>query len=120
VSSRAAEILGRPIEQLKLVSCHLGNGSSICAIRGGKSIDTSMGFTPLDGLPMGTRSGAVDPSILEYIMNAEHIDIHQMIDILNKKSGVLGISGISSDFRDLGDAAARATSARSWRRRFHL
>jgi len=105
VSLRAAEILGRPIEELRLVSCHLGNGSSICAIKGGKSIDTSMGFTPLDGLPMGTRSGAIDPSILEYIMNAEDIDIHQMVDILNKKSGVLGISGISSDFRDLGDAA---------------
>jgi acetate kinase len=107
VSDRAAKILGRPIEELKLVSCHLGNGSSVAAIKGGKSIDTSMGFTPLDGLPMGTRSGAVDPSILEYIMNLDHLDIHQMIDVLNKKSGVLGISGISSDFRDLGDAAAQ-------------
>ena len=106
VASRAALLMGRPLEQLRLVTCHLGNGSSVCAIKYGKSIDTSMGFTPLDGLPMGTRSGAVDSGVLEYIMELEHLDIKQMLDILNKKSGVLGISGISSDFRDLDDAAA--------------
>ncbi|MDD4715401.1 MAG: acetate kinase [Oscillospiraceae bacterium] len=106
VSQRAASLMGRPIEELKLVTCHLGNGASTCAIKYGKSIDTSMGFTPLDGLPMGTRSGAVDSGILQYLMDLKHLDIHQMLDILNKKSGVLGISGISSDFRDLDQAAA--------------
>lgn len=107
VSEHAAALMGRPLEELRLVTCHLGNGSSVCSIKYGKSIDTSMGFTPLDGLPMGTRSGAVDSGILEYIMNLEHLDIHQMLDVLNKKSGVLGISGVSSDFRDLDEAAAK-------------
>jgi acetate kinase len=107
VAERAAALMGRPLEELRLVTCHLGNGSSVCAIKYGKSIETSMGFTPLDGLPMGTRSGAVDSGILEYIMNLENLDIHEMLDILNKKSGVLGISGISSDFRDLDEAAAQ-------------
>ncbi len=107
VSERAAIMMGRPLEKLRLITCHLGNGSSVCAIKYGKSVETSMGFTPLDGLPMGTRSGAVDSGILEYIMNLEHLDIHQMLDVLNKKSGVLGISGVSSDFRDLDEAAAQ-------------
>ncbi|SMC76895.1 acetate/propionate family kinase [Papillibacter cinnamivorans] len=110
VSQRAAVLMGRPIEELKLVTCHLGNGSSVSAIKYGKSVETSMGFTPLDGLPMGTRSGSVDSGILEYIMNLEHIDIHQMLNILNKQSGVLGISGISSDFRDLDEAAAKGNA----------
>jgi len=106
VSRRAAEMLGRPIEELKLVSCHLGNGSSITAIDGGKSVDTSMGFTPLDGLPMGTRCGAIDPSIVEYLMETRHMSAEEVNDVMNKKSGVLGISGVSSDFRDLDKAAA--------------
>ena len=105
VTQRAADMLGKPIESLKLISCHLGNGSSIAAVAGGKSVDTSMGFTPLAGLPMGTRSGDLDAGIMEYLMNKYNLDIKEMLNILNKKSGVLGISGVSSDFRDLDDAA---------------
>ena len=97
-------MLGKPLESLKLISCHLGNGSSVTAIDGGKSVDTSMGFTPLAGLPMGTRSGDLDAGILEYLMGRYNLDIGEMLDILNKKSGVLGVSGVSSDFRDLGQA----------------
>ena len=104
VSQRAADMLGKPIEQLKLISCHLGNGSSVTAIDGGKSVDTSMGFTPLAGLPMGTRSGDIDAGILEYLMNKYGMDITGMLTILNKKSGVMGVSGVSSDFRDLEEA----------------
>lgn len=107
VSGRAAEMLGKPIETLKLISCHMGNGSSICAIDGGKSVDTSMGFTPIAGVPMGTRCGDIDVSCLEYIMGLDDIDIKAMTNILNKKSGVLGVSGVSSDFRDLDEAAAK-------------
>ena len=107
VSQRAAAMLGKPIEELKLISCHLGNGSSITAIDSGKSVDTSMGFTPLAGVPMGTRSGDLDAGILEYLMNKHGYDIDQMLNVLNKKSGVLGISGVSSDFRDLEDAAPK-------------
>ena len=106
VSQRAAVMLGRPIEELKIITCHLGNGSSICAVDGGKSVDTSMGFTPLDGVPMGTRSGAVDPSILEFLMNKYNMNVEEMLNVLNKKSGVLGVSGVSSDFRDLDNAIA--------------
>ena len=105
VSGRAAIMLGKPIEELKLISCHLGNGSSITAIDGGRSVDTSMGFTPLAGLPMGTRSGDLDAGILEYLMHKHGYDIDKMLNILNKKSGVEGISGVSSDFRDLETAA---------------
>lgn len=105
VSNRAAEILNRPIEDLKIITCHLGNGSSIAAVKYGKSIDTSMGFTPLEGLAMGTRSGNIDPSIISYLMEKENISAEEVVNILNKKSGVYGISGISSDFRDLEDAA---------------
>ena len=106
VSARAAEMLGKPIEELKLVSCHMGNGSSICAVMNGKSVDTSMGFTPLVGLPMGTRCGQIDPGALQFIMNKYNLNIDEMLNILNKKSGVLGVSGVSSDFRDLDNAAA--------------
>ena len=106
VSGRAAAMLGKPIEQLKIITCHLGNGSSVTAVDGGKSVDTSMGFTPLAGLPMGTRSGDLDAGILEYLMNRYGYDIKEMLNILNKKSGVLGVSGVSSDFRDLDSAAA--------------
>ena len=106
VSQRAADMLGKPISELKLISCHLGNGSSVTAIDGGKSVDTSMGFTPLAGLPMGTRSGDLDAGILEYLMNKYSMNITEMLTILNKKSGVQGVSGISSDFRDLENAFA--------------
>ena len=105
VTARASAMLGKPIEELKLISCHLGNGSSITAVDGGKSVDTSMGFTPLAGLPMGTRSGDLDAGILEYLMHKHGYDIDKMLNILNKKSGVEGISGVSSDFRDLETAA---------------
>lgn len=105
VSQRAADILGKDIKDLNIVTCHLGNGSSVTAVQGGKSIDTSMGFTPLEGLVMGTRSGDIDPAIIPFIMEKENIDFDEVNDILNKKSGVLGISGISSDFRDLEDIA---------------
>ena len=98
--------MGRPLEDLKIVSCHLGNGSSITAVQGGKSIDTSMGFTPLDGVIMGTRSGCVDASAVTFIENKLHLSPSEMSDYLNKKSGFLGISGISSDNRDISAAAS--------------
>ncbi len=104
VSQRAADLMGKPIEKLKLITLHLGNGSSITAIDQGKSIDTSMGFTPLAGVPMGTRSGDIDPAIICYLMEKENLSVDQMNDILNKKSGVAGISELSSDFRDLDEA----------------
>ena len=107
VSSRCAELMGKPIEELKIISCHMGNGSSICAIDHGKSVDTSMGFTPIAGLPMGTRCGDIDVSILEYLSANTGKDIKELTNILNKMSGVLGVSGVSSDFRDLDTAAAQ-------------
>ena len=110
VTQRAADMLGKPIESLKLISCHLGNGSSIAAVFHGKSVDTSMGFTPLAGLPMGTRSGDLDAGILEFLMNKYGMDIKEMLDVLNKKSGVQGVSGVSSDFRDLGSAAEQGNT----------
>jgi acetate kinase len=100
VSERAAELLGRPVEHLRLISCHLGNGASIAAIEGGKSIDTSMGFTPLAGVAMGTRSGNIDPALIPFIMDKTGNSADEVLDILNKKSGILGLSGISSDLRD--------------------
>lgn len=107
VSAALAEAMGKDIKDLKIVSCHLGNGSSITAIEGGKSIDTTMGFTPLDGVIMGTRSGAVDPSAVEFVQKKLGLTADQMSDYLNKKSGFLGISGISSDNRDIAAAAAK-------------
>ena len=104
VSQQASEMLGIPIENLRLITCHLGNGSSIAAIKGGKSMDTSMGFTPLAGLPMGTRACNIDPAIISFLCDHEHKHADEIIDILNKKSGMLGISGVSSDFRDLDTA----------------
>ncbi len=104
VSRRAAAMLDTPIEKLKIISCHLGNGSSVTAIDGGKSVDTSMGFTPLAGVLMGTRSGDLDAGIIQYLMERHGYTIEEMLNILNKKSGVQGISGISSDFRDLESA----------------
>ena len=106
VSSRCAELMGKPIEELKIISCHMGNGSSIAAINGGKCVDTSMGFTPLVGLPMGTRCGDLDNGVVQFLMNKYGYSIDEMLNILNKKSGVLGVSGVSSDFRDLDKATA--------------
>jgi acetate kinase len=101
VAIKAAKMLGKPLEELKLITCHLGNGCSITAVSGGKSIDTSMGFTPLEGLLMGTRSGDIDPAIVFYLMEKENLNANQISDLLNKKSGLLGISGVSNDMRDL-------------------
>ena len=105
VSQRLAEIENKPIEDMKIVTCHLGQGSSICAIEGGKSVDTSMGLTPLGGIPMVTRSGDLDPSVLLYIMKKEKLSAQEMEDILNKNSGVSGISGLAPDFRVIEQAA---------------
>ena len=107
VAGVAAEMLGRSVNDLCLITCHLGNGASIAAVKHGKSIDTSMGYTPLDGLVMGTRSGSVDPAIIPFLMEKENMNIQQIDDYLNRRSGVLGISGLSSDFRDLESAAWR-------------
>lgn len=101
VTERAAELLGRPVEQLRLISCHLGNGASIAAIEGGKSIDTSMGFTPLAGVTMGTRSGNIDPALIPFIMEKTDKTAGEVLDVLNKKSGMLALSGFSSDLRDI-------------------
>ena len=105
VSQRLAEIENKNIEDLKIVTCHLGQGSSICAVKGGKSIDTSMGLTPLGGIPMVTRSGDLDPSVLTYLMKKEKLTAQEMEDILNKKSGVSGISGLAPDFRVIENAS---------------
>ena len=113
VAGRAAAMLGKKPEELKLISCHLGNGSSVTAVDGGKSVDTSMGFTPLAGLPMGTRAGDLDAGILQYVMNKYGLSIDEMLNVLNKKSGVEGLSGVSSDFRDLENAAAEGNEKAS-------
>lgn len=105
VSRKAAEAMGKDIKDLKIVTCHLGNGASLAAIKNGVSIDTSMGFTPLEGVAMGTRCGSIDPAIVTFLMQEEGLSSEEVNDLLNKKSGVLGISGISSDFRDIEDAA---------------
>lgn len=105
VSKRAAEILGKPYDSLKTIVCHLGNGASICAVDKGRSVDTSMGLSPLEGLVMGTRSGDIDPSAMEFIAKKENLDMAGILNVLNKKSGVEGLSGVSSDFRDLEKAA---------------
>ncbi len=106
VSKRAAELAGKPYDQLKTIVCHLGNGASICAVENGRSVDTSMGLTPLEGLVMGTRSGDIDPAILEFIAKKEGLDIAGLMNMLNKKSGVFGLSNnLSSDFRDLEEGA---------------
>ena len=112
VSKRTAELLDRPYDATKTIVCHLGNGASICAVRNGKSVDTSMGLTPLEGLVMGTRSGDIDPAILEFLAKKEGMDITELMTMLNKKSGVQGVSGISSDFRDLA-AGAEAGNKRA-------
>lgn len=107
VSLKTAEILGKDIKDLKIITCHLGNGASVCAVENGKSIDTSMGFTPLEGLAMGTRTGDLDPAIIPFLMDKESLTIEDVNKLLNKESGVLGISGVSSDFRDLEEAAEK-------------
>lgn len=106
-AQQAANLLGRPLRDLGLITCHLGNGGSITAVNHGKSIDTTMGFTPLEGLMMGTRSGSIDPAIITYIMRREGITFDEMDEILNRKSGILGIAGSSGDMRDVLDAASR-------------
>ena len=105
VSKRLCKVAGLDENNSKVIVCHLGNGASISAVLNGKSVDTSMGLTPLEGLVMGTRSGDLDPAIIEYIANKENLSLDEVMNILNKKSGVLGMSGVSSDFRDLGTAA---------------
>lgn len=106
VAKRAVTLLGLDPNNSKVIVCHLGNGSSVSAVLNGKSVDTSMGLTPLEGLIMGTRSGSIDPAIIEYLMKKEGMSIDDVMEVLNKKSGVLGLSGLSSDFRDLEDATA--------------
>lgn len=106
VSARCAEVMDKNIEELKIVTCHLGNGSSIAAVKNGKVIDTTMGLTPLDGLAMGTRCGAIDPSVVLFLMEKENLSVKEMDTLLNKKSGIMGVSGLSSDDRDVKAAAA--------------
>lgn len=112
VSQKAAEFLQKPLEELKIISCHLGNGASIAAIQNGRVVDTSMGFTPLEGLMMGTRAGSFDPAVVLYLMEHEHLSAAEMDYILNKKSGLLGVSGISNDFRDI-EAAIKSGNKRA-------
>ena len=104
VAQQASEMLGIPLEHLRVITCHLGNGSSVTAVKGGKSVDTSMGFTPLAGLPMGTRSGDIDPAIINFLCEHEGKSAEEILEVMNKESGVYGVSGVSSDFRDLDTA----------------
>ena len=113
VSGKVAEVLGKDIKDLKIVTCHLGNGVSLTAVKNGKSIDTTMGFTPLAGMPMGTRSGDIDPAIVIYLIKELGYSVDEVNEILNKKSGILGITGLSSDFRDVRDAAYKKGDERS-------
>ncbi|MHC6179579.1 acetate/propionate family kinase [Clostridium sp. JNZ X4-2] len=105
VAAEAAKLIGKDIEKLKIITCHLGNGASICAVDKGKSVDTSMGFTPLAGLAMGTRCGDIDPAIIPFLINATGMSVNDVDTLMNKKSGILGVSGVSSDFRDVENAA---------------
>ena len=107
VSRRVAELLGKPVEELKTIVCHLGQGASLCAVKGGKSVDTTMGLTPLGGIPMCARSGDLDPSVVTYIMKKENLTPDEMELMLNKESGILGLSGVSADFRDIEAEAAK-------------
>ena len=113
VSNKVAEVMGRDIKDLKIVTCHLGNGASLCAVKNGVSVETSMGFTPLEGVAMGTRCGNIDPAIVTFLMKEHGLSVDEVNDLLNKKSGVLGISGISSDFRDIEDAAFKKADKRA-------
>jgi acetate kinase len=112
VAQKAAEMMGEHMSDLRIITCHLGNGASLTAIKYGKSVDTSMGYTPLEGLIMGTRSGEIDPAIIPFLMEKENMDAQQIDNLLNRQSGILGISGVSSDFRDL-EAAANDGDERS-------
>ena len=107
IANELARVLGKDIKDLKIISCHIGNGASLCAVKNGKCIDTSMGFTPLEGVMMGTRSGDLDPAVLEFVMEKENMDIHQMLNVLNKKSGLLGMSEVSNDIREVIAEAAK-------------
>lgn len=107
VSYRCAEILGKKPEEVNVIVAHIGNGASICAVKHGESVDTSMGFTPLEGIPMGTRSGNIDPAIIEYMMNKKNMTVNEITNYLNKKSGYIGLSGLSSDSRDLVEASKK-------------
>ncbi len=107
VSDRCAEIMGKKPEEVNVIVCHIGNGASICAVKGGHSVDTSMGFTPLEGIPMGTRSGNIDPAVVEFMMNKKDKKVKEITNILNKQSGYLGVSGVSSDSRDLVAEASK-------------
>ncbi|GHU76799.1 acetate kinase [Clostridia bacterium] len=127
VTARAAQLLGKPIEQLKLISCHMGNGSSFAAVSGGKSVDTTMGLTPLEGLIMGTRSGDVDPTVVEMIMTRTGMSVTDVMSTLNKRSGLLGLSGSYSDWRDVktaalagDDAAKRAVEVFAYRAKKYI
>jgi len=113
VSNRAAEMMGKDVKQLNIITCHLGNGSSLCAVKKGESVNTSMGFTPLAGTMMGTRCGDIDSSIISFLMKKENLTIDQVENILNKKSGLLGLSGVSSDSRDVENAAWKEGNARA-------
>ncbi|MDQ1276898.1 MAG: acetate kinase [Euryarchaeota archaeon] len=106
VSRRAAAMLGKPLEETKIITCHMGNGSSIAAVKGGKSIETTMGFTPLEGVAMGTRCGSIDPAVVPFMMEKEGLSTREVDTLMNKKSGVLGISGVSNDFREIDEAAS--------------
>jgi acetate kinase len=110
VSRRAAAMLGKPAEDVKIITCHLGNGSSITAVKGGKSVETTMGFTPLEGVAMGTRCGSIDPAVVPFIMEKEGLTSREVDNLMNKKSGVLGVSGLSNDFRDLDEAASKGNA----------
>ena len=101
IAKETARVMNKDIKDLRIISCHLGNGASVCAVKNGKCIDTSMGFTPLEGLVMGTRCGVIDPAVVEYIIDETKMDVHQVLNIFNKESGLLGISGVSSDMRDV-------------------
>jgi acetate kinase len=113
VASKVAELMNDDLKNLKVITCHLGNGASIAAIKDGKSIETSMGFTPLEGIAMGTRSGSIDPAIVTFLMKELNYSIDEVNDVINKKSGVYGISGVSSDFRDIEDAAWKEDNKRA-------
>jgi len=106
VSRRAAAMLGKPLEETKIITCHMGNGSSITAVKGGKSVETTMGFTPLEGVAMGTRCGSIDPAVVPFMMEKEGLSTREVDTLMNKKSGVLGISGVSNDFREIDEAAS--------------
>ena len=120
VADRAAKALKRPLNGLKLVTCHLGNGCSMTAVKNGESVDTTMGFTPLEGLVMGTRSGDLDPAVVFYLMEKERLSPNHISDILNKESGLLGISGVSNDMRDIMKAAKRGNGLRRQRARMAI